>query len=247
MRSFANTLTPSDIKAVAAFVKSEFVNKKAINTYYHTPGNGWPDHRKRYGSAYPFVLGKIAIDTPAKKLTPKQIQGLAIFKNSCITCHNGRATRERDKVWEKYPLSNQGCGVVCHKGKVSFPWRRGESGLNGAARPVTPYAVHGVSPVIKNLSVMEKDGERIYQKNCSFCHAMDGTGGNWIGTFLEPHARNLTNPKVTAHLKGAALVKTIEKGLPQTSMPAWKNVLDEKQIASVAAYIRRAFFRRELD
>jgi cytochrome c oxidase cbb3-type subunit 3 len=38
------------------------------------------------------------------------------------------------------------------------------------------------------------------------------------------------------------LSATIREGLPGTSMPAWKNVLNGKQIAAIVAYVGKAFY-----
>ncbi|MBL4614443.1 MAG: cytochrome c [Magnetovibrio sp.] len=70
---------------------------------------------------------------------------------------------------------------------------------------------------------------------------MDGTGGNWIGAFLEPHARNLTNPKDTAHLDPKTLRTVISNGIRESSMPAWGSVFDPAQIDAVASYVTRVF------
>jgi len=37
------------------------------------------------------------------------------------------------------------------------------------------------------------------------------------------------------------LSTTIREGLPGSSMPAWKSVLSEKEIAAIVAYVAKAF------
>ncbi len=241
MTSFARILSEVEIQDVSTFVETEFVIGKKSNTSYHTVENGWAGHQKRYAEAYPFVLGEIAIDTPPDQLRDGQANGLNLFYKTCITCHDGKAVRDRETIWDKYPLSQQGCGVVCHEGKPDFPWDRAQRPSAGVG-PATPYEAHAIAPVLENPTPLQTRGESLYQKNCAFCHAMDGTGGNWIGSFLEPHARNLTDRSKTAHLDDDTLIKTINEGLPRTSMPAWRNVLDDHQIAAIAAYVKRAFF-----
>ena len=86
---------------------------------------------------------------------------------------------------------------------------------------------------------MEK---KIFQGNCAFCHAADGTGKNWIGSFLEPHPRNLRDPLFMSNMTRVRLAATIREGLPNTSMPAWKNVLSPEDIAGVVAYIAKVFY-----
>jgi cytochrome c oxidase cbb3-type subunit 3 len=84
-------------------------------------------------------------------------------------------------------------------------------------------------------------GERLFQENCAFCHAADGTGKNWIGSFLEPRPRDLTDKAFMSGMTRERLAQTIRDGLPGTSMPAWKSVLTADEIDALVAYIHRAF------
>ncbi|PIW28138.1 MAG: cytochrome c class I [Rhodospirillales bacterium CG15_BIG_FIL_POST_REV_8_21_14_020_66_15] len=245
MKSFAKTLSPEEIEDVARFIESEFVTKAAVNTFYHTKENGWPRHRERYAAAYPFVKREIAIDKAPTTMTPEQRHGLALFKKTCITCHAGRESKASGEAWSKYPLSDQGCGVVCHRdGRIDFPWRKDGARDSAGGAPATPYDVHNRAPVITGLSAQERRGEELYQANCAFCHAMDGSGGNWIGAFLDPPARNLNDPELRARLDHGSVIRVIRDGLSGTSMSAWKRVMTEDQIAAVAAYVEKAFFDR---
>ena len=94
---------------------------------------------------------------------------------------------------------------------------------------------------ITGLSARERNGEKLFLENCAFCHAADGTGRNWIGQFLEPHPRDLTSPDFMRGQTKARLIQAIGEGLPGTSMPAWKSVLDRRQIEDIVAYVGKAF------
>ena len=106
------------------------------------------------------------------------------------------------------------------------------------------YAKHDVVPRVEGLDAQQRRGEKLFQANCAFCHGADGTGKNWIGQFMEPKARDLTLYSVS-DMPAARLRSTIRDGLPGTSMPAWRHVLGRGEIDAVAAYVSRAFFRRE--
>ena len=73
-------------------------------------------------------------------------------------------------------------------------------------------------------------------------HAADGSGQNWIGSFLEPHPRNLTDPQAMAGMTDKRLREVIENGLPGTTMSAWKSVLGAGDIDAIIAYISRVFY-----
>lgn len=234
MKSFNHTLTKADIEAVVDFVRQEFMINKAENTRYHTIENGWPNH-ERYRAAFPFALGEIALDTPGESLSPEQQLGKRVFLESCVTCHDRAKVNEEGAVWELKAVSyprNQ----YSHKDNSADI----SSSVDAISR-ATPYRKHDQAPIFENLSVTEKQGELLFQKNCAFCHAADGTGKNWIGSFLESHPRNLTDTDFMKTITRSRLKTVIRDGLPGTTMSAWKQVLKDDEIESIIDYIGRAF------
>ena len=232
MVSFSGTLNAREIEAVAAFVEREFVQAKAPNTAYHTATNGWPDHA-RYAIAFPFAKGEIALDAPAEQLSAAQQAGRQLFVTTCISCHDRARVEDEGPAWSARPLS--------------YP-RFGFSPGDPVAPPVdavssaSVYAKHEVPPVLPDLSARERTGEKLFQANCAFCHGADGTGKNWIGQFMEPKARDLTQYSVQS-MPDTRLKQVLREGLAGTSMPAWKDVMKPAEIDAVAAYVGRAFFK----
>lgn len=234
MKSFTGIVSAGEMAAVAAFVEHEFVRRKAPNTAYHTAANGWPDHQ-RYAVAYPFATGTIALDTPVEQLDGHQRRGRMLFLEACISCHDRARVADEGPAWSSRPLS--------------YPRMGFQPGDYGPPKPdavssASVYAQHDIVPVIDGLTPLEKRGEALFQANCAFCHGADGTGKNWIGQFMEPKARDLTL-YTRETLPAARLRETIREGLPGTSMPAWKDVLRPAEVDAVAAYVSRAFFRRD--
>lgn len=229
MKSFAKVLDQKEIRAVARFVHDEFVVKKATNTRYHTAENGWPDH-ERYEIAFPFATGEIALDHPWEKLSPTQLQGKQLFLATCISCHDRGPTKGETALWETRPLSYP-------RNNFSYTAPPKPDALASAS----PYALHDQAPKLKNLTKIERKGERLFQSNCAFCHAADGTGKNWIGSFLEPHPRNLRDSGFMGSLTRERFIAAVNDGLPNTSMPAWKSVFSRSEIDAIADYVARAF------
>ena len=229
MRGFEGILQPADMAAVIDFVRQEFMVAKAPNTRYHTRENGWPDH-ERYIGAFPFANGKLALDTPADQLSPQQRAGRRLYLASCVSCHDRSHVDDAGAAWEARPLSYPRNGFV-----------PGDTAQVDSVSGASPYALHDRVPQIPGLSETERRGETVFQQNCSFCHGADGTGRNWIGSFLEPHARDLTDPAVMASMTRERLAGVIRDGLPDTSMPAWKSVLTESEIQATVSYVGRAF------
>lgn len=228
MRGFANVVPANEIAAVSAFVFDEFVLRKAPNTRYHTPENGWPNH-ERYRAAYPFALGEIPLTRPTDEMSAEELAGLQLYLGGCVTCHDRGKPTEDGITFEARPVSYP---------RFNFDHRNPEVDASTSA---TPYHLHDVPPPLKRPTVALRRGEKLYQDNCAFCHAADGTGKNWIGAFLEPHPRNLTDPAFMANINREHLRRVIRDGLPGTSMPAWKAVLAADEIDAIIAYIDTAF------
>jgi cytochrome c oxidase cbb3-type subunit III len=264
MKGFTGILTPSEIAAVTDFVRNEFMDKRAENTRYHTAENGWPDH-ERNRIAFPFARGDIAIDTAWERLDVQQQRGKRLFLSSCISCHDHGRVEQPGAVWESRAISypRDAYCTSCHQDTP-------RSAPTGAAHPQRPathtfsepdgkvpvrapssdtarlaegYLVHDRRPAMRNPTALELRGEDLFQKNCAFCHAADGTSKSWIGSFLEPHPRDLTSAQEMRGMTKERLERSIAEGLPGTSMPAWKSVLGAGDIHALMAYISRAFHR----
>lgn len=231
MKGFADILSTEEIAAVTDFVRHEFIVSKARNTAYHTKENGWPDH-ERYSAAFPFATGKIPLDTPVDQLSAEQRAGRRLFMSTCVSCHDRAKVENEGTPWDSRALSYPRMGFQ----PGDWPPKQ----LDGMSS-ATPYHIHDRVPKLDSLSAQEKKGETLYQQNCAFCHAADGTGRNWIGTFLEPHPRDLTSPEFMSAMTKERLATVIKEGLPNTSMPAWKSVLSESDIQALMTYIGRAF------
>ena len=243
MMSFAGTLQPQEIAAVTDFIRQEFMVAKAENTRYHTAANGWPNH-ERYAAAFPFATGKLALDTPWEKLTPQQADGKRLFMTSCVTCHDRALVNQKGVGWESrpvsYPRNQYSPGDNSSSAKNSFPDAQGSPPVD-AMTSASPYLLHDRPPRLSGLTETEKRGEILFQKNCAFCHAADGTARNWIGSFMEPHPRDLTKSPVMDSMTRTRLRNVIRDGLTGTSMPAWKSVLSDRQMDDIVAYVGRAF------
>lgn len=234
MMGFTQTLSRDEIEAVVDFIIETFVEARRENTRYHTAENGWPDHQ-RYAAAFPFALGELALDTADEELTPAQLRGKRLFLSSCVVCHDRARLIDDRTLWDRRT--------------VSYP-RGGYSHRDGeradAISTASLSARHAAAPPLVNPTPQQRRGEEIFQHNCAFCHARDGSGRNWIGAFLEPRPRDLTSASVAA-LTPERLREVIARGVPGSAMPAWETVLDAAQIAAVASYVEAVFARPAAD
>lgn len=226
MHGFSRVLSNEEIAAVVDFVRNEFIIAQRPNTRYHTVENGWPDH-DRYRQAFPFATGAIPLDTPWQQLSPRQTLGKQLYLTSCITCHDRAVVNSEGEIWSKQ--------------SISYPRNNYSHTRIDAVSSASIYVKHDIAPAIDNLSSQALEGKNLWQQNCAFCHAADGTGENWIGSFLEPKPRNLTDPEFMQAMTDDLLLQRIREGIENTSMPAWKSVLSDVQIQQIISYIDVAF------
>ena len=228
MVSFGAVLSTAEIEAVVAYVRNELLGNPDSDKKYHSPENGWNDH-ERYRQAFPFVNGDMRLDKPLDELNEEQRAGRTLYESACVSCH---------------AQPNSGSGKVTWETRaVSYPRRHyshREAPLDSVSG-ASPYARHEIPVVPANMTEQQSRGMRLYQDNCAFCHAPDGTGQNWIGSFLEPKPRDFTAADFTLREAPDAFREIVKTGIPNTSMPAWEHVLSEEEIDAIVAYIRLAF------
>lgn len=221
MVSFVDVIDAAGRERVVDFIRSELMDPSAPQRLYHTAENGWPDH-DQYADAFPFATGTLALSVDPATLTDAERHGRARFLGACVTCHDRGGAEGAPLQWDLKPLSYP---------RRHYSHRRGHL-ITGAS----PYAVHDRRPDYGELTPAQAAGGQLYEANCAFCHAMDGTGKNWIGRFLEPHPRDLTSPNV-ALLGRAELEARIARGLPGTSMPGWSDVLSPDEIGAIITFM----------
>lgn len=243
MMPFSGVLSGEEIAAVVDFVRANFMGGVAPNTAYHTAANGWPDH-ERYALAFSFATGQVSLDTPDAHLTLAQQAGRRLFMSACVTCHDrGGKGQEANVLWNRKAISFPR-GAYSHRAQVSA-----QAGASESAEPLEVDAVSGASPFAAHdqplpsvgLSETQRQGKSIFEKNCAFCHAADGSGKNWIGSFLQPHPRDLTLKEWAQQVTPERVRSVIRDGIPNTTMSAWRNVLTADEIDALVEYVMTAF------
>ena len=107
---------------------------------------------------------------------------------------------------------------------------------NNSARANTqssPAAASQTTPARAEIA----DGRRLYTDNCAGCHKENGTGGKKMIDGKEIDAENLTTDKIKK-FSDDKIAGYIKNGVEDEGMPAFRDKLDDKQIAAIVAYIR---------
>lgn len=228
MQGFGGRLKDADIKILVLYLKQNLAQGQV--SIYHSPQNGWNNH-SQYAAAFPFVTGQMTLDTPWEQLTPSLREGKHLYMASCVSCHDAGVSAAVGAPWELY-ASSYPRKHYSHREEVTVD----------TVTSASPYAVHEKPPPPKKLNPNEQRGEQLFQKNCAFCHAADGTGRNWIGSFIQPSPLNLTSAQAMANMTQSRMKNSIRYGVTGSAMPAWAAVLPEPDIDAIIAYIARVFF-----
>jgi len=231
MQPFASVLSDKEIEAVVDYIYSAFMrHRPPQKTRYHSEANGWDNH-ERYVLAYPFATGELSLTLPWEQLNEQQQIGKQLYITSCISCHDrGKPNEEND-------------GAIWRSESLSYP-RNGyshQSPRADAMSSATPFKIHDRPEMKKLANETMSLGAHIFRKNCAFCHANDGTGRHWIGSFILPPPADFTAADWLKDKSILVLKKLIADGVEGSAMPAWKTVLKEQEIHAVAQYIFQTF------
>ena len=113
----------------------------------------------------------------------------------------------------------------------------GESRIAPIGLSASPFLAHAQPQPDAALSKAQTRGKALFLANCAFCHAADGSGRNWIGSFLEPRPRDLRRNHFPGMTSGSNLIEVIRHGVPGTSMPVWRNTLTEREIRDLVDFL----------
>ena len=88
-------------------------------------------------------------------------------------------------------------------------------------------------------------GKTLYQERCSQCHGDEGDGQGVMADLLDPRPRDFRRGiyKIRTTMQGELptdldLFRIVSNGMPGTSMPAWRDHLNDDQIWQLVHYIK---------
>jgi len=228
MVSFSSVLDERQISDVVDYIRKSFMSGSPLKEKYHSVENGWINH-ERYAGAFPFIQGSLSIDTPWEDLSEDQRRGRRLYESSCVSCHDQPNSESGEAIWELR--------------SVSYPREHYSHRLDPAdfVSAASPYARHDVPVEPANMTPQQARGMKLYLDNCEFCHAADGTGSNWIGSFMDPRPRNFNAADFFLLNAPESLRELVKAGIKDSSMPAWRSVLSDDEIDDIIRYMQAAF------
>jgi len=92
----------------------------------------------------------------------------------------------------------------------------------------------------------KENGKKIYERKCWWCHGEKGAGDGPAAPFLNPPPRDFTSgiykfkttPFDEIIPNDDDIFRMITDGMPDSSMPGWKDVLSDKERWDLVAYIK---------
>jgi len=109
------------------------------------------------------------------------------------------------------------------------------------------------SSVTKEAGWNLKHGRNLYMKHCLHCHGVSGDGAGPTAPYLNPRPRDYRNGvfKFTSTISGikasrADLHRTLDEGIPGTSMPSFK-LLKQHELEAIVEYVRWLAMRGEYE
>ena len=90
-----------------------------------------------------------------------------------------------------------------------------------------------LQPTQENL----QEGRQLYEKQCAFCHALDGKGQSTNGIQFYPPVPSLIDHP--SEMADGQIEATINKGIRYTAMPSFAKVLSQEERWKVVLWVRR--------
>lgn len=81
-------------------------------------------------------------------------------------------------------------------------------------------------------------GKEIYSRTCVTCHGVGGKGDGPAAMAFEQKPADFTDAAHSAYYSDSGRIHIIEKGVADTPMVGWENILDADEIQAVYGYVR---------
>ena len=112
-----------------------------------------------------------------------------------------------------------------------------------AAQPVTTVTVNMSLPMPNAIKGDAVKGGTFYMNNCATCHGTTGDGRGPRAYFINPKPRNFLHPASRQEFNRVAIFNAVSAGKQGTEMPAWRQVLNQQEMADVSEFVFQRFIR----
>ena len=231
MQGFAGLLPEAEIEAVADYIRARLMAGGRATMRYHSVANGWTGNPQDSPAA-PWVLGTRSLEEPWEGLDESSRRGRHVYLQACISCHTPVDRRGPQTVWRNLAISYPPGNYV--EDEHHDPQAM-------AAEPTAVFERHEDPLPPAGNDPLAVAGQALYLQACADCHAGNGSGRNWVGSFIDPPPPDLRDADAASVHSREALAAVIRGGVPGSAMPAFGGVLDEQQVLALTRYFEAAF------
>ncbi len=111
------------------------------------------------------------------------------------------------------------------------------SDLDSVRANTPPEIAEMENPLAGDERAVE-DGRKLYLQRCALCHGNNGTGRGPAAFGMKPKPLDFSHAEHMEAVTDGQLYWAIQHGSPGTPMPAWKSVMNEREIWKIVAFIR---------
>jgi len=185
-------------------------------------------------------------------VAPSASNGEKIFKDNCVLCHGKAGLGDGVRAIQlPNPVPAIGTAEVAKNATPEFWFLIIKNGNMESSMPafrsLTDRQRWDVIAYIYSLSVPEHAilaGKDIFKESCASCHGETGRGDGTQIANLEEKPQNLKDLSFTSKKSNLDFFQSITEGV-SPSMPAYEDLLSERERWALVDYIRSLSFRME--
>ena len=183
-------------------------------------------------------------------------RGKALYERHCAVCHgnDGRADTPVGRLLRPHPrnftdpieMARLTVDRIYHSIKEGRPgtamaaWKQvlAETEIGDVIDYVRGFSSAAKTAPLSAERVSLEVGRRIYERECAYCHGVDGRADTEVARVLNPPPRNFADPISMARLDDGRVYLAIYRGRPGTAMGGRGELLAPAEIIDVMRYIR---------
>lgn len=116
---------------------------------------------------------------------------------------------------------------------IAFLRRLNQESVTPAPQPVSASSI----PETGNGLIEYDAGRILFANNCRGCHGEWGNGAGPVGSLLSPEPRDFTDTLWMSKQSEVYLFSVVSNGKPKTAMPAFRDLLSDRERALVLRYV----------
>ena len=183
-------------------------------------------------------------------------RGRALFERHCAVCHGldgsaetpiGQLLRPRprnftdpvdmarvtvDRMYRSITEGRPGTAMAAWKQVLS------ETEIGDVIDYIHDLATLRAKANVPPQQLSLEVGKRIYERECAYCHGIDGRANTAAANVLDPPPRNFADPLAMARLDDGRMYMAIYRGRPGTAMGGRGEQLAPAEIIDVMRYVR---------